>query len=163
MSRKTKIVTIQNEGRDKGKKFHITEMSAVRAEKWAARAFLALAHAGVEIPEEVKGAGMAAIAVIGLRALGNVSFSEAEPLLDEMMSCVQYMPDPKYPINLRSLIEDDIEEVITLAMLRSEVFELHTGFSLANAINNSDISTDNIIDTKTESTYSMTTFRKKAV
>jgi len=155
LARKSKIVTITNDGRDKGKKYQIMEMSALKAEKWAARAFLALAHAGVEVPDEVKGAGMAALAVVGLRALGNVSWGEAEPLLDEMMECVQFMPDTKHPGLVRELYNDDIEEVVTLALLRSEVFELHTGFSLAGAVNNSIASedSDNKIESNTISTF----------
>lgn len=135
--RKTKVVSVTQDGRDKGKNFLITEMPAAQAEKWAARAFLALAHAGIEIPEEMQGAGMAAIAIVGLRALGRVSWHEAEPLMDEMMACVQIIPDPSKPTFFRGLVEDDIEEVMTRALLRSETFEIHTGFSLAAAISSS--------------------------
>lgn len=128
--RKTKEVIVPLDGRDKGKKFLITEMPASTAEKWAARAFLALAHAGIEIPEELQGAGMAAIAIVGLRALGRVSWEEAEPLMDEMMACIQSVQ----PAITRPVIEEDIEEVTTRMWLRSEVFELHCGFSIAGAV-----------------------------
>lgn len=142
--RKTKIVTIDLPGRDRWKQFLITEMPASRAEKWAARAFLALAHAGVELPDEVRSAGMAALAVVGLRALAGVSFAEAEPLMDEMMECVQAhaLPEaegaPAKPLAMpRSLVENDIEEVATRALLKAEVFEVHTGFSMRDAISTS--------------------------
>lgn len=133
--RKTKEVTITTEGRDKGKTFVITEMPASRAEKWATRAFLALGRAGIEVPEELQGAGMAAIAIVGIRALARLSFADAEPLLDDMMACVQI----KMPAITRALIDDgseseDIEEATTRLLLRSEVFELHTGFSVAAVI-----------------------------
>lgn len=118
------------EGRDKDKRFLITEMPATPSEKWAARAFLALAHAGIDIPDELRGAGMAAIAIVGITALSRVSWAEAEPLLDEMMACVQSVQ----PAITRPLIEEDIEEVATRVWLRGEVFELHTGFSLADII-----------------------------
>jgi hypothetical protein len=132
MARKTKTVIIQQEGRDNGKHFYLTEMPASQAEKWAARAFLALAHAGVELPKEVAGMGMAALAVVGLNTFAGVSWTEAEPLMDEMMLCVQVKPDPaKHPELIRGLVEDDIEEVVTRALLKTEVLELHTGFSLA--------------------------------
>ena len=136
LMRKTKTVTVNIKGRDEGKQFLLTEMPASRIEKWAARALLAVAHSGVEVPEEVTGAGMAALAVVGLRALSGVSFAEAEPLLDEMMGCVQIIPDPAHPAIVRRLSPDesDIEEVMTYAFLRGEVFELHTGFSIADAI-----------------------------
>lgn len=132
--RKTKVVKVPMEGRDKDKQFLVTEMPASKAEKWAARAFLALANAGIDIPDDAVGSGMAALAIIGIRALGRVKFAEAEPLMDEMMECVQFMPDPLHPQVIRLVEENDIEEVSTRAWLRSEVFELHTGFSVAAAI-----------------------------
>lgn len=136
--RKTKVVDITDEGRDKGKRFFITEMPAMQAEKWAARAFLALAHSGTELPEGAEGAGLAGIAVIGLRALSNANFGNMEPLMDEMLQCVQIVPDPNQPNFMRGLIgQDDIEELATLARLRMEVFELHTGFSLRDALSRS--------------------------
>ena len=130
--RKTKEVTITTDGRDKGKTFVITEMPASRAEKWAARALLAITRSGVPMPEELRGAGMAAIAIVGLRAILSLSFDDAEPLLDEMMKCVQI----KMPAITRPIIDDgtdgeDIEEPETRLLLRSETLELHTGFSLA--------------------------------
>ena len=42
MARKTKIVTIAAEGRDYGKSYLLTEMPALKAEKWATRAMMAL-------------------------------------------------------------------------------------------------------------------------
>jgi len=137
MARKTKVVTITAEGRDRGKQFLITEMPASRAEKWAFRAFFALGRAGIQVPEEMAGMGMSVIAVIGIRALAMLRFEDAEPLMDEMMGCVQFMPDPARPAIVRQLIEDDVEEATTLLLLRSEVIELHTGFSIADAVLNS--------------------------
>ena len=125
--RREKTVECTLTGRDSGKRYFIIEMPASRAEKWAARAFLALSHAGIEIPDEMQGAGMAAIAVVGLQALGRVSWAEAEPLLDEMMGCVQRIEERA----TRALVEDDIEEVATRLWLRDEVFETHVGFSIA--------------------------------
>ena len=42
-------------GRDEGKTNLLTEMGVFTAEKWAARALLAMAKAGLEIPESAKG------------------------------------------------------------------------------------------------------------
>lgn len=133
MARKTKLLMISEEGRDKGKKFLLTEMPAIKAERWAIRALVALAHAGVDIPDESRGAGMAALAHAGLRALHNLDFAEAAPLLDEMWDCVLVLPDPKNPELSRKLMMngmegDDIEEVSTLWYLREQIFKLHTDF-----------------------------------
>lgn len=138
--RKTKTVVIERDGRDKGKTFLITELSAMAAEKWAARALLALGRAGVEIPDDMAGVGAAAIISAGLGAFRQMNFEDAEPLLDEMMACVQIVPDPsrkdaatQQPI-ARPMIDGDVEEVPTLAQLRAEVIEVHTGFSVTDAL-----------------------------
>lgn len=142
MARKEKPVTIESEGRDKGKVFLITEMSPRDGERWATRALLAFGRAGYsEMPdgyqEDLERSGMAGIAAIGLRALTSIRFEDAEPLLDEMMQCVTVIPDvtkidqiTRRPIT-RALIEGDVEEISTMLFLRSEVLELHTGFSPA--------------------------------
>lgn len=140
MPRKTDIVTIPLEGRDKGKVFLITEMGAVQGERWATRALLAIGRSGLEIPDDLRGAGMAAIAIYGVRALTRLDYADAQPLLDEMMRCVRFVPDPRHANFSREMVMtesgegDDIEEVATLLYLRSKVFELHTGFSLADFV-----------------------------
>lgn len=130
--RKTAVVTIASEGRDIGKAFFLKELPASQAEKWAVRAFLALAKSGVDIPANIRELGIVGVAVTGLKALGGVSFNEASHLMDEMFSCVQFLPDSSNPELARLLIEDDIEEVQTRWTLRMEVFALHTGFTLAD-------------------------------
>jgi hypothetical protein len=129
MARKTIDITITADGRDQGKTFRITEMSASQAEKWAMRAFLALAKSGVDVPDHIQAMGLAGIATIGIKAFGGLSWDMAEPLMDEMFSCIQIVMTPI----ARSLVESDIEEVSTRLKLRSDVFELHTGFSQAVA------------------------------
>ena len=131
MARKTKDLIIDAEGRDKGKRFFLTEMSATQAEKWAARALLALTKSGVEIPDDAAALGLAGVAAVGLKAFSGIPWELAEPLLDEMMQCVQIKTDPAHPEVIRSLIEEDIEEVATRLKIRLELLELHIGFSLA--------------------------------
>lgn len=127
--RREETVTIATEGRDKGKVFFLTELPAMQGEKWALRAFLALAKSGIDLPEDFGSGGMAAIALIGFKALGNVAFADAESLMDEMFTCVQIVPDAGNPQVKRKLFAEDIEEVSTLLTLRKQVFELHTNFS----------------------------------
>lgn len=130
--RKTKTLTIpKTGGRDAGKMFLLTEMDAFRTEKWSQRALLAIAAGGIDVPEEVLRMGAGAVLAAGFRALMTMAFHDAEPLLDEMMLCVEIVPDPKYPAVVRKLDVEDVEEVKTLLLLRSEVIELHTGFSPA--------------------------------
>lgn len=120
--RKTLTVTIDDENRDKGKIFVVTEMDAWHAEKWAGRLLFAAMNAGVEIPDGISQAGMAGLATLGIQALTRIPFEAAEPLLDEMMDCVQIQPSPSVT---RALIGDDIEEVSTLIRLRRETLKLH--------------------------------------
>lgn len=120
-------VTITAKGRDEGKTFLLTEMPAMQAEQWALRLLLALAKAGVEVPE---GEGMAALAQTNFSPLifGKIDFKEAQVLLAEMMECVEIIPDPKANL-ARKLYPEEIDEVATLFKLRMEVIALHTGFS----------------------------------
>lgn len=134
MPRKQLEITISAEGRDKGKTFVITELPASQGEKWATRALLALSRSGIDMPEEVAGMGMAGIAYVGLKALAGVQFAEAGPLMDEMFTCVSLRPDAARPEYLRPPMEDEIQEIGTRATLRMEVLTLHTGFSIAGAL-----------------------------
>ena len=89
MARKQKTITITPAGRDKGKAFLITELSAAEAEDWAGRALFALMNAGVQIPDNIAQAGLAGLASVGLKALNSLKFEQAKPLFDKMMECVQ--------------------------------------------------------------------------
>jgi hypothetical protein len=126
MARKESIF-IAESGRDKGKQYLITEMPATQAESWAFRTLLAVGNAGIEIPEELASQGMAGLLAVGYMNLLKIPFESAKPLLDEMMSCVQYVPSANIK---RPLIEDDIEEVATRLQLRKEVWNLHMDFFL---------------------------------
>ena len=126
--RKTLTYTVTDQGRDSGKVFMLTEMSATEAEDWALQAFFAIMNAGVEIPDDVASMGFAGIAAIGLKALGKVPYYMAEPLLNKIMDCVKIIPDPSQPNVIRALIDSDIEEAATRLKLKKAVFDLHTSF-----------------------------------
>ncbi|EMA4827268.1 hypothetical protein U3C74_001752 [Salmonella enterica] len=128
MARKEKFITIDGQGRDKGKVFHLTEMPASQAEWWAMRAIMAMGRGGVDLPDDVRSMGMAALALEGLKALSKIPPEEAKPLMGEMLDCVQFVPNPKNRSVRRPLIEDDIEEITTRLDLRAEVFRLHVDF-----------------------------------
>jgi hypothetical protein len=137
MARKTATFTVTTDGRDKGKAFLITEMSAAQGESWAMRTLMALMSSNVDIPPNYQKLGMAALAQMGFKALSGLKWDTAEPLLQEMMACVQFIPDPRKPSIIRPLLEShdpenaDIEEVSTRVNLRMEVWKLHTDFLLA--------------------------------
>ena len=156
--RKHKVVTIPGAGsdeaghRDDGKKFFVREMASRPAEKWAARAFLALAHSQTDIPasigRDIKRSRGSMQEVYRLASLvGHLDFPELEPLLDEIMGCVKFVVDEGLatstagaqgtrPIHDAGDDNDDIQEVATRHVLRSEVIDLHVGFLLPAAILN---------------------------
>lgn len=133
MARNVVNYTVKDEGRDVGKIFVLTEMSASRAEAWAMRAILALMASGAQVPEGFERMGMAGMAEIGFKMLAGLRWEVAEPLLDEMWECVQIMPDPAKPHVVRKLFDGDIEEIATRVKLRVEVWKLHADFLKAVA------------------------------
>jgi hypothetical protein len=128
VARKIAQYTVTDEGRDKGKLFLLTEMSAAKAEAWATRVLLALIGNNVSIPENYQDMGMAALAELGLKAISGLKWETAEPLLAEMMECVKIIPKPSKPEVFRPLIDSDIEEILTRFRLRIEVWKLHMDF-----------------------------------
>ena len=87
MALKSKQITIEN-GRDKGRVFLITEMSAAHADNWAMRALLALANSGVDLGGISPQQGMISMVGATLGALGKVKPEDAIPLLNELLDCV---------------------------------------------------------------------------
>jgi hypothetical protein len=139
--------------RDHGKLFRLTEMSPFAAEKWAAKALLALMKSGVNIPEDYKAMGLAALAGMTMKAFGCIEPGVLLPLMDEMLSCVQCIPDPRHPdASTRALVEEDIEEVTTLLKLREKLLDLHLGFSLAAKLSTFSASAAAMIGSQTTST-----------
>jgi hypothetical protein len=136
--RKTKRVEVDFGGpgyRDAGKTFLLTEMAASDAEAWAIEALTLIASTGVNLPDGVISYGWAGMALVGLDGLMKVDFVKARPLLERMMACVQIVPDPKNPKSLPHAVTDyDVEEVQTRLWLRDKVFELHSGFCVADAL-----------------------------
>lgn len=126
MALKTKQITIEN-GRDKGRVFLITEMSAAHADNWAMRALIALANGGVDLGGLSPQQGMMGMAGVALDALGRLKADDAIPLLNELLDCVQIIPEGGKPRPL-NMDFNDVEDFTTLWRLRKEVFALHTDF-----------------------------------
>ena len=126
MALKSKQITIEN-GRDKGRVFLITEMSAAHADNWAMRALIALANGGVDLGGLSPQQGMMGMAGVALDALGRLKADDAIPLLNELLDCVQIIPEGGQPRPL-NMDFNDVEDFTTLWRLRKEVFALHTDF-----------------------------------
>lgn len=124
MALKTKEITIEK-GRDAGVRFIITEMPVVKADKWAMKALLILASSGAEVakPEE----GMLGLAKTVFSSLQRLPTEEVLPLLDELLDCVQIIPEGGTPRKL-DLALNDVQDFSTLWYLRKEVIGLHIDF-----------------------------------
>ena len=123
MARKTKTVVI-DKGRDKGKRFLITEMSVIDADNWAQRALFAVAKGGL-ISEIAEGAGMIDVHTL-MKSVGSIDASVGSELLNELLYCVQVIPSGNEPRDL--LIDSDIEDPKTLWVLRKEALMIHIDF-----------------------------------
>lgn len=135
MARKEKTIKIEAKNRDQGKIFHIKEMDAESAEWWALRVLLALGKANPDLGNLFEmGAGMGALAIAGIKSFLQLHPEDARPLWNEMMTCVKIVRDARHPEHLSELLPDDIEEIATRLQIRSEVFTLHTGFSIPGRI-----------------------------
>jgi len=124
MARKTARVTIDADGRDKGKTFVVTELPALDIERWTVRLVLALGKNGVNLPGVQADSGFAGIAGVLWALLAQVSPEEAETLMATMLEGLK-IDEGKI---VRELVTDDIEEPETLLQLRMAWVDLHSGF-----------------------------------
>lgn len=124
MALKTRTLTIDG-GRDGGKRYLITEMNAVKADRWAMRLLFAMANSGVNLGFDPR-MGMAAMIGVGFEALSRIKPEDGMPLIDELMDCVQIVPDGGQPRPVE--FDGDVEDFLTFWKLRKEVFALHTDF-----------------------------------
>lgn len=124
MARKTCRLTITDDGRDKGKTFIITELSALDIERWTVRLVLALGKNGVSLPQIQVDSGFAGIAGLLWVLIAQISPEEAENLLATMLEGLK-IDEGKIT---RDLVPDDIEEADTLLQIRMAWVDLHAGF-----------------------------------
>jgi hypothetical protein len=124
MARKTTRLTIDAAGRDKGKTFVVTELSALDIERWTVRLVLALGKNGVSLPNVQADSGFAGIAGVLWALVAQVSPAEAETLMATMLEGLK-IDEGKIT---RDLVDGDIEEPETLLQLRMAWVDLHAGF-----------------------------------
>ncbi|GAN86341.1 hypothetical protein [Komagataeibacter intermedius] len=130
MARKEVTVTCPHEGADKGKRFIITRMSAVDADRWGRHCLQAAAASGGDIPGVVQGGGIAAVAAAGIGIFAAMDPERMDVLIDRLMQCIEMQPDPGNPtMRLNwSIAQTQIEEIPTIGWLQSEAFKLHVDF-----------------------------------
>ncbi len=125
--RKETVVTIEDRGNPLT--FTIREMPATQLERWIIRAMLLLAGSeGLEgLSGGVENAGKY-LSEHGLKALANVEYEKAQPLLDELLACCARTDAGIEQRCTPDSVDGYIEDVRTLFKLRVESAKLNFGF-----------------------------------
>ena len=127
-----KTVTIKD--RDKELIFKITEMPAMKAERWKIRAIMLLLSSDIDMPqgasiEEGISEFMAGGAEKLFKALSKVDVDKAINLFDEMLySCIQLSTQGVDTQINEAIIDSNVEDSSTLTKLRFECLKLHFDF-----------------------------------
>lgn len=130
MSRKEIPFIVTDEGRDKGKEFIITEMSAWDADELAQDIFRAMGDSNYTgIPADVIAMGCAGLATVGLSVLSASSPDVSRTLRDRLMSTVQIVITHEGKRKERKVNGTlDFEEVQTIRQVMDQVFKVNFDF-----------------------------------
>ncbi|CAI9399148.1 hypothetical protein [Lelliottia sp. T2.26D-8] len=130
MARKEIPFIVEAEGRDKGKEFIITEMSAWDADSLAQDIFRAMGDAEFSsIPPDVISMGCAGLATVGLSVMSAASPDVARKLRDRLMSTVEIIITHEGQRQTRPVNGAiDFEEVSTIRTLLDKVFQVNFSF-----------------------------------
>lgn len=130
MARKEIPFIVEEEGRDKGKEFIITEMSAWDADTLAQDIFRAMGDSNYsQIPTDVIAMGCAGLATVGLSVISASSPDVARQLRDRLMSTVDIVVTNEGKRQQRKVKgELDFEEVSTIRTLLDKVFKVNFDF-----------------------------------
>ncbi|EBH3060754.1 hypothetical protein BEH75_04360 [Citrobacter freundii] len=130
MARKEIPFIVEEEGRDKGKEFLITEMSAWDADSLAQDIFRAMGDSNYSsIPADVIAMGCAGLATVGLSVISASSPEVARQLRDRLMSTVDIIITNDGKRQQRKVNGSlDFEEVSTIRSLLDKVFQVNFDF-----------------------------------
>ncbi|EMG5773588.1 hypothetical protein V5D82_003002 [Yersinia enterocolitica] len=130
MARKEIIYIVDAEGRDNGKEFIITEMSAWDADSLAQDIFRAMGDSNYTgIPADVIAMGCAGLATVGLSVISASSPDVAHALRDRLMSTVEIVITHDGNRSRRQVKGSiDFEEVSTIRKLLDKVFQTNFDF-----------------------------------
>lgn len=130
MARKEIPFIVETEGRDKGKEFLITEMSAWDADSLAQDIFRAMGDSNYSsIPADVIAMGCAGLATVGLSVISASSPEVARQLRDRLMSTVDIIITNDGQRQQRKVNGSlDFEEVSTIRSLMDKVFQVNFDF-----------------------------------
>lgn len=127
-----KVIDVSGfKGRDEGKVFRITEMSAMDGFKFSFKVFHGMARGGVQVPDNAQQLGIVALLNIGLSGIACIPHDECLSLIEDLMGCIQIIPDSGNLDVARRLVLSDFEESGTIRKLLMEAFKLHADFIFA--------------------------------
>ena len=130
---KSKTITIEFDGSDKGKTFKITEMPLIQADRWAwsighgmMRGGLHASDIDVNKLDFKTNGGILEFAKLGVAAFGGIDRELLFELMDELTnSCVQAVSSDGI---VRRLEDSDITSIKTLNYLRLQAIDIHVEF-----------------------------------
>lgn len=130
MSRKEIPFIVTDEGRDKGKEFIITEMSAWDADELAQDIFREMGDSNYTgIPADVIAMGCAGLATVGLSVLSASAPDVSRTLRERLMSTVQVVITHEGKTQMRKVNGSiDFEEVQTIRQVMDQVFKVNFDF-----------------------------------
>lgn len=121
MGRRETTYTVGMDGRDFGKRFLLTEMPARQAYEWAVRVLTAMINGGAPMPDDLRKAGWPALAIAAITGMRYLRGDDIIDFGNDLMRCVKRREDKAD----RDLVDSDIEEFATFALLQKAVFDLH--------------------------------------
>ncbi|MGK0705125.1 hypothetical protein ACSFCW_16835 [Yokenella regensburgei] len=129
MARKEIPFVVEDDNRDKGKEFIITEMSAWDADELAQDIFRAMGDSNFTgIPADVIQMGCAGLATVGLSVMSAAKPEVSIMMRDKLMTTVSIAITHEGKRNVRLVKPIDFEEVSTIREVMGKVFELNFGF-----------------------------------
>lgn len=129
MTRKQITHIVESAGRDQGKEFLITEMSAWDADTLAQDIWRAMGDAKfTSIPADVIAMGSAGLATLGLSVLSASKPEVAAAMRDKLLGTVEVVITSEIGQQVRKVLPIDFEEVQTIRQLMDKVFEVNFGF-----------------------------------
>lgn len=136
--RKTLEYTVNDSGRDNGKRFFIEEMSAFDAEAFATRLWIEVCKNDDTLNAVLGASSSCSVSELGIMVFTRLDYEQAKPFFDDLLACCKYYPDKTNDTVKRSVISVDIEEISTLINLRMEAFKLTFDFFVQGLLHSTD-------------------------
>ncbi|WGS75545.1 hypothetical protein [Edwardsiella piscicida] len=120
---------VEDNNRDRGKEFIITEMSAWDADEMAQDLFRSMGESNFTgVPPDVIAMGCAGLATLGMNVLSVAPPEVSRNLRDRLIATVEVVIRHDGGQQIRKVIPEDFEEVETIRKLLDRVFEVNFSF-----------------------------------